>query len=99
MTKFRLFGPVSLGLLLIGAVAFALGLNPGLAAGSGPPLPCRDGGDDCIQIGFTDAWFNGETVQLGFSHHYFCAQPPHSNAFPAARPVNLRKRRRPVVLW
>jgi hypothetical protein len=29
-------------------------------------------------IGFTDAWFNGTTVQLGYSHAFFCAEPPAS---------------------
>ena len=45
-----------------------------------PPnsLPCRDGGRGCIDIGFTDAWFNGGTVQLEYSHDFFCAAPPKS---------------------
>src|SRR5262249_5653850 len=42
-------------------------------------LPCRDGGEGCIDIGFTDAWFNGQTVQLEYSHDFFCATPPKSS--------------------
>ena len=58
----------------------------GRAQRSAPPspgttsLPCRDGGPSCINIGFTDAWFNGGTVQLEYSHRFFCAEPPESAA-------------------
>lgn len=44
------------------------------------PLPCQLGGDSCINIGFTEAWLNGETVDLGYSHDFFCQQPPSSGA-------------------
>src|SRR2546427_4471855 len=43
--------------------------SPGTAS-----LPCRDGGPRCINIGFTDAWFGGGTVQLEYSHRFFCAE-------------------------
>jgi hypothetical protein len=43
-------------------------------------LPCQLGGDSCIHIGFTKAWFNGKTVDLGYSHRFFCQQPPSSGA-------------------
>jgi len=43
-------------------------------ASDGVALPCRDGGNGCIHIGFTDAWFNGNVVQLEYSHPFFCAQ-------------------------
>jgi len=47
-----------------------------------PPslLPCQLGGDSCINIGFTEAWLNGQTVDLGYSHDFFCLQPPSSGA-------------------
>jgi len=44
------------------------------------PLPCQLGGDNCINIGFTEAWLNGQTVDLGYSHDFFCQQPPSSGA-------------------
>src|SRR5258705_11996340 len=59
-----------------------------LAQTSAPPspgttsLPCMDGGPGCINIGFTDAWFNGGTVRLEYSHRCFGAQPPGSAASP-----------------
>jgi len=67
----------------LAALTLGLTLSAGVAsAGPGPAvLPCRDGGPGCIRIGFTDAWFNGATVQLEYSHRYFCAQPPRSRAF------------------
>jgi len=43
-------------------------------------LPCQFGGDTCINIGFTEAWLNGQTVDLGYSHDFFCQQPPSSGA-------------------
>jgi len=70
-------------LFLAFASVLAVTRGSALASGPAPPtasLPCRDGGDDCIGIGFTDAWFNGQTVQLGYSHRFFCAQPPTSEA-------------------
>ena len=68
---------LSAALLAVSAFTFgsALASNRGAAA-----LPCRDGGPSCISIGFTDAWLGGETVQLGYSHPFFCAQPPQSMA-------------------
>src|SRR5882724_6567354 len=46
-------------------------------ASDGVALPCRDGGNGCIHIGFTDAWFDGNVVQLEYSHPFFCAQGPN----------------------
>ena len=68
---------VSAALLAVSAFTFgsALASNRGAAA-----LPCRDGGPSCISIGFTDAWLGGHTVQLGYSHPFFCAEPPDSLA-------------------
>src|SRR5262249_29181604 len=70
-------------LFLLMASVLAVTRGSALASVPAPPtaaLPCRDGGDHCIGIGFTDAWFNGRTVQLGYSHRFFCAQPPTSEA-------------------
>jgi hypothetical protein len=68
---------LSAALLAVSAFTFgsALASNRGAVA-----LPCRDGGASCISIGFTDAWLGGQTVQLGYSHPFFCAQPPVSMA-------------------
>jgi len=79
MRKLSRVGTIWVFVLLV-AFASVLAVTRGSArAGSPSPpasLPCRDGGDDCIDIGFTDAWFSGRTVQLGYSHDFFCAQPP-----------------------
>jgi hypothetical protein len=47
---------------------------------SAASLPCQLGGDNCINIGFTEAWLNGKTVDLGYSHDFFCQQPPSSGS-------------------
>src|SRR5262245_7221744 len=71
-------------IMRLGAVLFlSLLLSPVLTAtptaaqpspsATASDLPCRDGGPNCIGIGFTDAWFNGQTVQLEFSHRFFCS--------------------------
>jgi hypothetical protein len=49
-------------------------------SGSSGTLPCQLGGDSCINIGFTEAWLNGQTVDLGYSHPFFCKQPPSSGS-------------------
>ena len=76
--RFRVVVAISAALLAVSAFTFgsALASNRGAVA-----LPCRDGGVSCISIGFTDAWLGGQTVQLGYSHPFFCAQPPVSMAF------------------
>jgi hypothetical protein len=33
-----------------------------------------------MSIGFTEAWLGGKTVDLGFSHEFFCWHPPTSRA-------------------
>lgn len=69
------------GLLTGATVAFgqthSAGGSPHAAGG---PLPCQLGGDNCINIGFTEAWLNGSTVDLGYTHDFFCQQPPSSGA-------------------
>ena len=71
---------VAISAAMLAVSAFTLG--SALASNRGAvALPCRDGGASCISIGFTDAWLGGQTVQLGYSHPFFCAQPPASAAF------------------
>src|SRR5258705_227020 len=67
---------------LASLLAFSLGsARADAPAPDATSLPCRDGGRNCIDIGFTDAWFDGQTVQLGYSHKFFCASPPATFAF------------------
>jgi hypothetical protein len=84
MTRLSRFGPLRVGVIFITTAAAIFGLTFGaaFASGSGPStiLPCQSGGPNCINIGFTNAWFNGQTVQLEYSHSFFCAQPPKSEA-------------------
>jgi hypothetical protein len=79
--------PTRLGVLLLLVVVAVFGSLMGTtfaAAGShaatSTPLPCQLGGDNCINIGFTEAWLNGKTVDLEYSHDFFCQQPPSSAA-------------------
>ena len=69
-----------LGIVLLMAVGGACTSSDGSAlASDSVALPCRDGGNGCIHIGFTDAWFDGNVVQLEYSHPFFCAQPQQDN--------------------
>jgi hypothetical protein len=65
-------------LLTAAALAFGLAFGSAIASGSGTTgsLPCKSGGASCSRIGFSDAWFDGGTVQLEYSHRFFCAEPP-----------------------
>ncbi len=84
MTRFARLGPIRLGavLLIATAAVFGLAFGPAVAVGSRGPntLPCNSGGERCIHIGFTDAWFDGKTVQLGYSHRFFCDPSQPSGA-------------------
>jgi hypothetical protein len=76
--------PVRVGVIFLTTAAAVLGLT--LGAASAPKqrlsssLPCNAGGPGCLDIGFTDAWLAGETVQLEYSHRFFCVEPPSSEA-------------------
>jgi hypothetical protein len=77
----RTFGVVLLAVSLA-ASAYFVGARFafGDSHGSADPLPCQFGGDHCINIGFTEAWLNGQTVDLEYSHDFFCQEPPSSAA-------------------
>lgn len=80
-------GRIRLGVVLFAVLAAisALTLGSAMASrqGNGPALPCKDGGHNCSHIGYTDAWLGGKTVQLEYTHTYFCAEPPLSAAATA----------------
>ena len=84
MTRFLRVRPIRFGLILLATASMAFGLAFGSAIASGSrvasTLPCNSGGPGCSRIGFTDAWFDGGTVQLEYSHQFFCAEPPSSGA-------------------
>jgi hypothetical protein len=91
-------------LVLLTTASLALGLAFGVAMASGSgtssTLPCNSGGPECIKIGFSDAWFNGQTVQLEYSHQYFCEDPPASDAgsgCEAGQPAQVPPPSGPVV--
>lgn len=77
-------GRTKIGAVLLVALAaiFALALGSTMAFGSSSTrsaqLPCEQGGEGCIHIGYTEAWLNGTTVNLEYSHAYFCDTPPSS---------------------
>jgi hypothetical protein len=74
MTNLVRVSSLRLGIVSSLALVALLVSRAALADGA---LPCRDGGPGCIHIGFTDAWFDGNVVQLEYSHPFFCAQSPH----------------------
>lgn len=87
MTTFPRARPARVGLILLATASLAFGLAYGSAIASGShvarftsALPCNSGGSDCSSIGFTKAWFDGHTVRLEYSHQFFCAEPPASDA-------------------
>ena len=65
------------GLVLVTTAFIGVGLA---GAGTQTALPCRNGGANCMNIGYTDAWLGGNTVQLEYSHKFFCERPPSSGA-------------------
>lgn len=84
MTSSFRIRPFRVGVIFMTTAVVVLGLTFGSALASrsrtSTSLPCSTGGSGCINIGFTDAWFNGRTVQLGYSHQFFCVEPPSSDA-------------------
>jgi hypothetical protein len=83
----RLKGPrlstPRLGVVMLVTVIAVFGAFVGVTSVFGQQstsLPCQLGGDNCINIGFTQAWLNGQTVTLEYSHDFFCQQPPSSGA-------------------
>jgi len=76
MTKFIRVSSLRLGIVSSLVLAALVVSRAALADGA---LPCRDGGPRCIHIGFTDAWFDGNVVQLEYSHPFFCAQSSHDD--------------------
>ncbi len=43
-------------------------------------LPCQFGGLRCMDIGFTEAWLEGNTVDFGYSHAVYCSPGTSSGA-------------------
>jgi hypothetical protein len=84
MTRLSRVRPIRVGVTFLTVAAAAFGLAFGSAGASNSQasstLPCNAGGPACIDIGFSDAWLSGETVQLEYSHAFFCAEPPVSAA-------------------
>ncbi len=84
MTRSFRIRPLRLSLAILTAAVAIGGLTLGSAmasrATSATALPCRTGGPGCMHIRFTNAWFGGKTVQLEYSHAYYCAEPPGSDA-------------------
>jgi hypothetical protein len=83
MTRSFRARPVRVGVIFLTTAAAVLGLTLGAASApkqSSSDLPCNAGGPGCLNIGFTDAWLAGGTVQLEYSHPYFCVEPPSSGA-------------------
>jgi hypothetical protein len=84
MTRLARFKPIRLGAVLLFATASLFGLALGSAGAVGSrgsnALPCNSGGEGCISIGFSNAWLDGQTVQLGYSHRFFCDPSEPSEA-------------------
>jgi hypothetical protein len=84
MTRRARLGPMRLGAVQVLATVAVFGLAFGSAVAIGSngsnTLPCNSGGEHCSNIGFTDAWFDGHTVQLEYSHRFFCDRTQPSGA-------------------
>ncbi len=81
---FRPYRAVGLG-LVAAVVVFATSFGTALAMGhhlkaSSADSECGLGGPECINIGITDGWFQGSTVEFQYSHDFFCQEPPSSGA-------------------
>jgi hypothetical protein len=87
LQRFARISPARLGLLMLVVVFASFGTMVGVTStfgqtshASSSTLPCQLGGDNCINIGFTEAWLNGNTVDLEYSHDFFCQQPPSAGS-------------------
>jgi hypothetical protein len=95
VNRLRQLTPSKLGIAMFVVVVAVFGSLMGVTFASAQPhaahqapsasssprrLPCQLGGRSCIHIGFTKAWLNGKTVNLGYSHRFFCRRPPSSGA-------------------
>jgi len=48
--------------------------------GGGKSEPCNFNSEQCMRIGGTDSWFNGTTINLNYSHKWFCGDHALSQA-------------------
>lgn len=88
----RMSPRVTVGAMLIAVLAVLLtSLGTAFAptsattASSAAPMAatqatCSTNSPGCLGIGQTAAWLQGRTVQIRYSHPYFCATPPASGA-------------------
>ncbi|MEA2551289.1 MAG: hypothetical protein QOE25_1058 [Actinomycetota bacterium] len=76
----RMRSPAIVTMIVATVLTLTFGLALAAGLGTSSPLPCSAGGPGCDRIGFTHAWFNGRSVNLEYSHQFFCAQPPSSEA-------------------
>src|SRR5205823_4924352 len=70
-------------ILILATFGYTVGANFSFGtnhASTTTSLPCQLGGKNCINIGYTEAWLNGETVALEYSHDFFCKTPPSAHA-------------------
>jgi hypothetical protein len=85
MTRSTLRPYRAVGLAAVAAVVFATSLGTALAMGhhlqaTAADDECTLGGPQCINIGITDGWFEGSTVEFQYAHDFFCEEPPSSAA-------------------
>lgn len=81
MKRLARLGPIRTSVIAIVAVfGFAFGSAIAVGSNGSNTLPCQRGGEHCINIGFTNAWFAGGTVQLEYSHRFFCDRSIPSEA-------------------
>ena len=79
--QYRIAGLALVGVLVAFATTFGTALAMGHHAGSkAQDAECGLGGPQCINIGITDGWFQGSTVEFQYSHDFFCQEPPASAA-------------------
>lgn len=56
----------------VAATATSSASNTQTASWSGDLDPCNLNSKDCQGIGLTDSWYDGATINLNYSHQYFC---------------------------
>lgn len=73
--------------VLVAAVAVTVALSTaGVAVaaagghGGSKSEPCNFNSGKCMRIGLTDSWFNGTTINLNYSHKWFCGDHALSRA-------------------
>ncbi|MGI8577177.1 MAG: hypothetical protein ACR2KG_04500 [Nocardioidaceae bacterium] len=73
-------GALTSGALATASVPIHQSVTSGSVKPADAPDPCGQNSPQCDGIGVTDSWYNGNTLDLNYSHRYFCGDHSLSQA-------------------